>query len=70
MQLTYDEHEDILFISFNNDPIVRDVSLGWHVNVGLTANGIGEMTILDAKAKGLLPIYVNPNELVEIAKAA
>ncbi|MBF0192837.1 MAG: DUF2283 domain-containing protein [Magnetococcales bacterium] len=56
MNIDYDEQEDILFIRFNDEPVERDISYGWNVNVGMTAKGIGQMTILDAKADGLLPL--------------
>ncbi len=48
MDIRYDEKEDILFIRFSDEAIVRDVSHGWNVNVGMTAKGIGQITILDA----------------------
>ena len=48
MEISYDETEDILFIRFNDEPIVRDISYGWHVNVGMTETGIGQITILEA----------------------
>jgi pterin-4a-carbinolamine dehydratase len=60
MEISYDEAEDILFIRFNHEPIVRDISYGWHVNVGMTEHGIGQITVLDAKAANLLPIYLPP----------
>lgn len=60
MDIRYDEKEDILFIRFNDEAIVRDVSHGWNVNVGMTAKGIGQITILDAKASDLLPIHIPP----------
>ena len=37
MDIRYDEKEDILFIRFSDEAIVRDVSHGWNVNVGMTA---------------------------------
>ena len=40
MRIRYDEQDDILCIGFSEEPIVRDVSLGWNVNIGFTANGI------------------------------
>ena len=46
MQIIYHEADDILFIKFNADKIVRDVSHGWNVHIGYTENGIGEITIL------------------------
>lgn len=58
MKLEYDEKEDVLFISFRNEPIIKDISYGWNVNVGMTEQGIGQITILDAKADGLLPLQV------------
>jgi hypothetical protein len=60
MHIRYDKKEDILFIRFSDEAIVRDVSHGWNVNVGMTAKGIGQITILDAKASDLLPIQIPP----------
>ncbi len=67
MDITYDEKEDILFIRFNNEPILRDISYGWNVNVGITARGIGQITILEAKTAGLLPINL-PKEITHLTK--
>lgn len=58
MKIDYDEKEDVLFINFSNEPVVRDISYGWNVNVGMTEHGIGQIIILDAKADGLLPLQV------------
>lgn len=58
MKIDYDEKEDILFIRFSDDMVEQDISYGWNVNVGMTAKGIGQITILDAKADGLLPVTV------------
>jgi hypothetical protein len=33
---------------------------GWNDNVGMTAKGIGQISILDAKASDLLPIHIPP----------
>jgi hypothetical protein len=60
MEIVYDEVEDILFIRFNHELIIRDISYGWHVNVGMTASGIGQITILEAKAHHCLPIHLPP----------
>ena len=65
MEISYDQSEDILFIRFNEAPIIRDISYGWHINVGMTEQGIGQITILEAKAAGLLPLYVKPSEWVK-----
>jgi len=68
MKITYDEQEDILLINFNDDPIIRDISLNWYVNIGFTEEGLGEISILEAKKIGLLPLYVQPNEnLLKVA---
>lgn len=65
MKMQYDEVDDILVIEFTHEKIIRDVSLGWNVNVGMTQNGVGEIVVLDAKAAGLFPL-----ELSEELKAA
>ncbi|MEO5378693.1 MAG: DUF2283 domain-containing protein [Magnetococcus sp. DMHC-6] len=59
MNIDYDEEEDILFIRFNEGPVERDVSYGWNVHIGMTAKGVGQITILDAKADGLLPVKIS-----------
>lgn len=56
MRIEYDEEDDILHIEFTKEPIVKDVSHGWNVNVGYGAKGIAEITILDAKTKGFWPL--------------
>jgi uncharacterized protein YuzE len=58
MKMSYDPDDDILVIEFNKDRIVRDISLNWNVNVGMTEQGIGEIVILDAKKDGLLPLEI------------
>ena len=66
MRIEYDNQDDILHIEFSKDPIVKDVSYGWNVNVGYGAEGIAEITILDAKADGYWPLE-NINELLPLA---
>ena len=56
MRITYDDQDDILCIEFSKEPIVKDVSHGWDVNIGYTAKGIAEITVLDAKAAGYWPL--------------
>ena len=56
MRIAYDEQDDILHIEFSKEPIVKDVSHGWNVNVGYAATGIAEISILDAKANGYWPL--------------
>jgi hypothetical protein len=58
VEISYDEGEDTLFIRFNHDPIIRDISYGWHVNVGMTASGIGQITILEARTNCTLPVHL------------
>ena len=58
MKMSYDPEDDILVIEFNKENIVRDISLNWNVNIGMTEQGIGEIVILDAKKAGLLPIEI------------
>lgn len=70
MQITYYEDDDILFIKFNDKPIVRDVSYDWNMNIGYTEQGVGEITLLDAKAAGLLPIVMDSASVAQIARAA
>ncbi len=59
MKIHYDKGEDILFIQFNDMPVVRDISYGWNVNMGFTNSGIGQITILDAQADGVLPLELD-----------
>lgn len=70
MQITYHEDDDILFIKLNDAPIVRDVSHGWNVNLGYTAEGVGEITILDARKAGMLPIHLDPATAAQVDHAA
>ena len=58
MNIIYYEDDDILFIEFSKDKVVRDVSLSWNVNVGYTEKGFGEITILDAKKAGYYPVDI------------
>lgn len=66
MRIKYDERDDILFIEFSKEPIVKDVSHGWNVNIGYAANGIAEITILDAKTSGYWPLE-NAKDLLALA---
>ena len=65
MKIRYDDKDDILHIEFSDAPIVRDVSQGWNVNLGYSATGLAEITILDAKANGYWPIE-NAKDLLSI----
>jgi uncharacterized protein YuzE len=59
MKIGYNEADDVLYIRFSDEPITRDESLNWNVHVGFSANGIREITILDAKKRGYLPIRID-----------
>jgi uncharacterized protein YuzE len=59
MKIGYNEAEDILYISFSDEPITRDESLNWNVHVGFSASGIREITILEAKKRGYLPVRLD-----------
>ncbi|MBM2886460.1 DUF2283 domain-containing protein [Chromobacterium phragmitis] len=56
MRIRYDDQDDILHIEFSKEPIVKDVSHSWNVNIGYAASGIAEITILDAKVAGYWPL--------------
>lgn len=43
MKIVYYEEDDTLFIEFSKDPIVRDETLSWNVNIGYTAAGTSEI---------------------------
>ncbi len=59
MRIGYSESDDILFIRFSEDPVTRDESLNWNVHVGYSATGIREITILDARKCGYLPVRLD-----------
>jgi hypothetical protein len=66
MKITYDDRDDVLRVGFSSEPVVKDVSYGWNVNIAYGANGIAEITILDAKANGYWPLE-NVSELLRSA---
>ncbi|HEY7493771.1 MAG TPA: hypothetical protein VIH59_22015 [Candidatus Tectomicrobia bacterium] len=47
--------------------MVRDISYGWNIHVGMTDAGIGQITILEAKADGLLPLRV-PEKVLQLIR--
>ncbi|WP_029147561.1 DUF2283 domain-containing protein [Methylophilus sp. 5] len=58
MRTTYYPEDDILKMVFNDQPILRETSQDWNVNVSYGADGsIVEMVILDAVASGLIPFH-------------
>jgi uncharacterized protein YuzE len=58
MKIVYYEEDDILFLELSKGEIVRDESASWNVNIGYTADGIGEITILDAQKSGIYPLQI------------
>lgn len=64
--MKYDEEEDVLVLRFSNEPLLKDISYGWNVLVAMTHSGIGQVTILNAKDSGMLPIMVDPKLLPSI----
>ncbi|MCU0836357.1 MAG: DUF2283 domain-containing protein [Chromatiaceae bacterium] len=58
MKIVYYEEDDTLFIELSKGEILRDESVSWNVNVGYTAEGIGEITILDAQKSGIYPLQI------------
>lgn len=58
MKIAYYEQDDILFIEILKGTVVCDESVGWNVNVGYTAEGLGEITILDARKSGIYPLQI------------
>jgi uncharacterized protein YuzE len=66
MRIEYDSEDDILNIEFTKEAIIKDISYGWNVNIGYGVNGIAEITILDAKAKGYWPLE-NAKEILPLA---
>ncbi len=54
-KIVYYEQDDILFIEISQGSILRDESVTWNITIGYTADGIGEITILDAQKERNLP---------------
>jgi hypothetical protein len=47
-------------IQFNQQPIISAILHSPQEKVGITDQGVGQITILAAQATGLLPVYVTP----------
>ncbi|MSQ49917.1 MAG: DUF2283 domain-containing protein [Betaproteobacteria bacterium] len=59
MRIEYNEKDDILYIRFSDEPVTRDESLNWHVHIGYSVEGIREISILEAKKRGYLPLKID-----------
>lgn len=58
MRTVYYPDDDILELHFSEQPIVREISQDWNVNVSYAADGsIVEMVILEAVKAGLIPFH-------------
>lgn len=60
MTIIYHQADDILLIQFNQQPIISEILHDPQVTIGITTQGIGQITIRAAQATGLLPVYVTP----------
>jgi hypothetical protein len=58
MKILYYEEDDILLLELAKGEIVRDESASWNVNIGYTADDIGEITILDPQESGIYPLQI------------
>lgn len=57
MKTVYNEDDDILEIRVSEQPIAREVSHGWNVNIAYAADGsVVEIVLLEAREQGLLPM--------------
>jgi hypothetical protein len=57
MKTIYHVDDDILEIQISNQPVVREVSHGWNVNISYAQDGsVVEIVLLEAKEKGLYPV--------------
>lgn len=57
MKSVYYPDDDILVVRLSDAPVAREVSQDWNVNVSFDAAGnIVEIVVLDAKARGALPV--------------
>jgi len=57
MKTTYYEDDDILGIHVSDEPVAREVSHGWSINIAYAADGssVG-IVLLEAKEKALFPV--------------
>lgn len=56
MNTKYYEDDDILVIRLSDNPITREVSQGWNVNISYDKDGkVVQIVILEAMEKGLYP---------------
>jgi YD repeat-containing protein len=64
METLYYEDDDILVLKLSDNPITREVSQDWNVNISYDAEGnIVEMVILDARESGLFPVHTQESKV-------
>lgn len=62
MSMKYYEEDDILVQRFSDNPITREVSQGWNINISYDKDGnIVQIVILETKEKGLYPVVPMKN---------
>ena len=63
MKTAYFPEDDILVLHLSDDPIAKEISPSWNVNISYTAKGeIAEIVILEAKEKGLYPVVTEKQQ--------
>jgi hypothetical protein len=61
MKTTYFEADDTLVLHLSDKPIVREVSQDWYTHVSYAEDGSAvEVVVLDAHARGALPVLTLP----------
>ncbi|MBF0286148.1 MAG: DUF2283 domain-containing protein [Magnetococcales bacterium] len=57
MKLVYHPEDDILVVRLSDEPVVREISQSWNLNISFTASGeIAEVVILEARKQGVYPV--------------
>ncbi len=57
MKTKYYEADDILVQRFSDNPIVREVSQDWNINISYDKDeNIVQIVVLEAKERGLYPV--------------
>ena len=59
MSTKYYEDDDILVLRLSDNPITKEVSQGWNINISYDKDGkIVQMVILEAMEKGFYPMAI------------
>lgn len=63
MKTAYFPEDDILVLHLSDEPVTKEISPSWNVNISYTARGeIAEIVILEAKKKGLFPVVTEKQQ--------